>query len=426
MLLNDARFVCTCLLAVTVVSSGQGEADDFMLYTAKAYTALPSELVCEGHDYSREKCESFGCCSFSENENECWSAKGSRPCESAGFDADSEPIQQSDNDDVALYAAVILVNLRQDVELQLEVEFSKPPVDSSLEQLFKRHQQHNELRYLDVFDFLGGKHVPKPFKKYKSEFSRLLEDQEGDDIKKVVLDLDDPGQYVKVENTTTRNARTYCAKRAGCLGFTYIGSPATSEDAFKRIFFKSSSDLGKTGWTTYIHKGMGSSLSPQTTKPPSRFRGSLKAVKSDPPPDKNSLYTGAILNIVGSTFKDVTQNLEKDVFVSCYAPWCGYCQQFKEPLGKLAKALHHVESLVIAQIDATSNEIEGLEIDSFPTIVFFPAGDRKDQPVKYIGNRQIPDMIHWLQKHATHGNFSEHQNTSAAEQSGLLGDDDDL
>ena len=77
-----------------------------------------------------------------------------------------------------------------------------------------------------------------------------------------------------------------------------------------------------------------------------------------------------------------------------------------------------MKSLKIAKIDATRNEVEGVPITAFPTVMLFPAGKNKRHvgafqglrlcqtlmlkdvktgcEVQYRGNRDPEDMVAWL------------------------------
>jgi len=45
-----------------------------------------------------------------------------------------------------------------------------------------------------------------------------------------------------------------------------------------------------------------------------------------------------------------------------YAPWCGHCKNLKPVYEDLAKKLSGNRNLVLAKLDATANEVEGLQI----------------------------------------------------------------
>merc|ERR1712000_351684 len=99
----------------------------------------------------------------------------------------------------------------------------------------------------------------------------------------------------------------------------------------------------------------------------------------------------------GSTFYEAAHDLTKDVLVNFYAPWCGHCKKFEPQYKDLAKKLKHVQSLRISKLDATRNEVEGMTIQSFPTVALFPAGDtHPKRPVAYQGSRTPEEMIQWL------------------------------
>lgn len=113
-------------------------------------------------------------------------------------------------------------------------------------------------------------------------------------------------------------------------------------------------------------------------------------MRSEPEPTPEEIRSGGPVSaLVGTTFTAVSQDTEKDVLVDFYAPWCGHCRKF-EPLYKtLAKNLRHVKTLKIGKLDATRNEVEGMQIMSFPTIVLFPAGPSPKQQVWYQGSRDL-------------------------------------
>merc|ERR1712232_461171 len=114
-------------------------------------------------------------------------------------------------------------------------------------------------------------------------------------------------------------------------------------------------------------------------------------LKSEPVPTEDD---GPVKVLVGTTFSKIAHDETKDVLVDFYAPWCGHCRKFEPLYKELAKKLKHVKSIKISKLDATRNEVEGMTIMSFPTILLFPGGGQ--QQISYQGSRQPDDIIRWL------------------------------
>jgi protein disulfide-isomerase A1 len=125
--------------------------------------------------------------------------------------------------------------------------------------------------------------------------------------------------------------------------------------------------------------------------------GRLKPhLKSDPVPDSQP---GPVYVLVGSTFDAVVKDSSKDVLVEFYAPWCGHCKKLEPVYREVAKKLQNVKTLVIAKIDATSNNVQGVDVEGFPTIKFWRA-NKKDEPLDYDGDRDVDSFITWLEEKA--------------------------
>lgn len=132
-------------------------------------------------------------------------------------------------------------------------------------------------------------------------------------------------------------------------------------------------------------------------------QGKLKPwMKSEPEPSAEERRASNVGVLVGSTFAEVTQDEKRDVLVDFYAPWCGHCRKFEPLYKQLAKSVKHVKTLKIMKLDATRNEIEGMQINGFPTIILFSAGANPKRQHMYQGNRQPEDMQRWLHEYCTH------------------------
>lgn len=102
---------------------------------------------------------------------------------------------------------------------------------------------------------------------------------------------------------------------------------------------------------------------------------------------------GRVRTIVASTFASEIAS-EPNVLVEFYAPWCGFCRKMEPAYKELAKRLAGVSGIVIARIDATRNEVDGVQIAGYPTVYLY----RRDvkEPMLYTGDRSTRDLLNWL------------------------------
>lgn len=120
-------------------------------------------------------------------------------------------------------------------------------------------------------------------------------------------------------------------------------------------------------------------------------------LKSDPVPEKND---GDVKIVVGKNFDEIVLDESKDVLLEIYAPWCGHCQSLEPIYEKLAKHLRGVESLVIAKMDGTTNEHARAKSDGFPTILFYPAGNKSFDPITVDTDRTVKALYKFLKQNA--------------------------
>ncbi|XP_059666070.1 protein disulfide isomerase-like 1-4 [Cornus florida] len=120
--------------------------------------------------------------------------------------------------------------------------------------------------------------------------------------------------------------------------------------------------------------------------------------KSDPIPEKND---GDVKVVVGNNFDEIVLDESKDVLLEIYAPWCGHCQSLEPIYNKLAKHVRGIDSLVIAKMDGTTNEHPRAKADGFPTLLFFPAGNKSFDPITVDTDRTVVAFYKFLKKQAT-------------------------
>jgi len=65
-----------------------------------------------------------------------------------------------------------------------------------------------------------------------------------------------------------------------------------------------------------------------------------------------------------------------------------------------ATRLLKVPNLIIAKMDATANEVDGININSFPTLKFYPAY-KKHSPIEVKDVHTEEEIVTWIKQHVT-------------------------
>ncbi|KAM7480457.1 hypothetical protein LguiA_028670 [Lonicera macranthoides] len=116
--------------------------------------------------------------------------------------------------------------------------------------------------------------------------------------------------------------------------------------------------------------------------------------KSQPIPDNEE---ASILTIVGRTFDDLVLSSPNNILIEVHTPWCFRCEETSKQVQKLAKHFKGLENLIFARIDASANEHPKLQVDDYPTLLFYPEGD-KSNPVKLPSKASLKELATLINK----------------------------
>ncbi|CAM9149031.1 unnamed protein product [Ectocarpus fasciculatus] len=188
--------------------------------------------------------------------------------------------------------------------------------------------------------------------------------------------------HVHVPHTEDRVLQYFGAK-ADNLPMVVIAD-MSSTSAIKKYTY--SDKISEAGLLAFEKQFLGGELVP--------------TLKSEEPADEDLAEPVKVLK--GKSFSKLVLENDKDVMVEFYAPWCGHCKALAPKYDELASKLEGVDSVVVAKMDATENEIDvdGVEVAGFPTLFFFP-GNAKDSPVKYEGPRETEDLAKYIMDNAS-------------------------
>ncbi|XP_055937281.1 protein disulfide-isomerase A4-like [Argiope bruennichi] len=129
-----------------------------------------------------------------------------------------------------------------------------------------------------------------------------------------------------------------------------------------------------------------------------------KHIRSQPIPKDNK---GPVLTVVGKTFDELVTKSKKNVFLEFYAPWCGHCKKLEPIYKKLGKAFADNDDIVIAKIDATSNDYPNdFQVNGFPTLYYVPFDD-KSNLVTYEGERNLKEMTKFINEQLSKSNIKD-------------------
>ncbi|KAI3766637.1 hypothetical protein L2E82_16705 [Cichorium intybus] len=126
------------------------------------------------------------------------------------------------------------------------------------------------------------------------------------------------------------------------------------------------------------------------------FKGILPPFyKSQAIPDNKG---ADILTVVGKTFEDLVLSSSKNIILEIHTPWCLNCETTSKQVEKLSKHFKGLDNLVFAKIDASVNEHPKLQVDDYPTLLFYP-GANKSNPIKLPTKSSSKDLAILINKY---------------------------
>ncbi|KAK9054702.1 hypothetical protein SSX86_025781 [Deinandra increscens subsp. villosa] len=105
-----------------------------------------------------------------------------------------------------------------------------------------------------------------------------------------------------------------------------------------------------------------------------------------------------ILTVVGKSFDDLVLSSSKNIVLEIHTPWCLNCETTSKQVEKLAKHFKGLENLVFAKIDASVNEHPKLEVEDYPTLLFYPVSN-KSSPIKLPIKSSSKDLAILINKY---------------------------
>ncbi|XP_027466431.2 protein disulfide-isomerase A2 [Zalophus californianus] len=131
--------------------------------------------------------------------------------------------------------------------------------------------------------------------------------------------------------------------------------------------------------TTFCHAVLGGHIKPYL-------------LSQEVPPDWDQRL---VKTLVGKNFEQVAFDETKNVFIKFYAPWCTHCKDMAAAWEVLAEKYKDHEDIIIAELDATANELEAFPVHGFPTLKYFPAGPGR-KVIEYKSTRDLETFSKFL------------------------------
>ncbi|KAK8970469.1 Protein disulfide isomerase-like 1-5 [Platanthera guangdongensis] len=132
--------------------------------------------------------------------------------------------------------------------------------------------------------------------------------------------------------------------------------------------------------------------------------------KSEPIPNHNEM----IKKVVGRTFDSSILESAENVFLEVYTPWCIDCETTSKQVEKLAKHFKGQENVMFARFDASLNEHPKLQVDVYPALLFYPAGN-KSNPIRVSKKLSTKELAAFIKENTRFRSGSQSKSNSKDE-----------
>lgn len=116
-------------------------------------------------------------------------------------------------------------------------------------------------------------------------------------------------------------------------------------------------------------------------------------------------WEGKVVTLTESNFDSKVLNSDDVWLVNFYAPWCPHCKNLKPVYEEASIAINKakIKNVKLGAIDASEyrNIAQRFGIKGFPTLKYFPAGQKTENDAKeYDNDRSARGMVEWAKARA--------------------------
>jgi len=108
---------------------------------------------------------------------------------------------------------------------------------------------------------------------------------------------------------------------------------------------------------------------------------------------------GSVRELVSKNYDQVINDPTLNVFVQFYFPWSEASIKLEPAWNALAYRFRDAKNVVIAKVNVDENDIEGVDLIDFPTLLFYPEGTNK-KAIKYDSQPNIKNIQNFVFTHA--------------------------